>query len=90
MYGLPDHELFAASERGDVALGGCLICDESPDFECRGCGAALPYTADDDWEDLAPDQHLAHYPRGNLATPTIEEDSAVQIDLAVLPTTGPA
>jgi hypothetical protein len=46
IYGLPDHELFEASERGEVALGGCVIGDESPDFECRACGAALPFVAD--------------------------------------------
>lgn len=45
IYGLPDHELFAASERGEVALGGCVIGEESPDFECRACGAPLPFVA---------------------------------------------
>ena len=45
IYGMPDHDLFAASERGEVALGGCVIGDESPNYECRGCGAALPSIA---------------------------------------------
>ena len=45
VYGLPDQELFAASERGEVALGGCIVGDESPDYECRGCGSALPWAA---------------------------------------------
>jgi hypothetical protein len=44
VYGLPDHELFAASGRGEVALGGCVIGDESPDYECRGCGSPLPWS----------------------------------------------
>ncbi len=43
VYGLPDHGLFAASERGEVALGGCVIGEESPEFECRRCGAPMAW-----------------------------------------------
>lgn len=48
VYGLPDHELGLAAERGEVALGGCIIGAESPDYECRGCHAPLPWVAPDD------------------------------------------
>ena len=48
IYGLPDHDLFAASQRGEVALGGCIIGYESPDYECGTCGSALPWVAPDD------------------------------------------
>ena len=43
VYGLPGLDLFEAAERGEVVLGGCLVGSESPEFECRGCGLALPW-----------------------------------------------
>ena len=43
---LPDaRELAEAVAARRVRLGGCLIGAESPDYECRGCGAALPWVA---------------------------------------------
>ena len=48
IYGYPDVELGMAAERGEIVLGGCLIGDESPDFECRGCGNPLPWIAGGD------------------------------------------
>ena len=47
VYGLPSMEGFEAAQRGEYALGGCVIGPESPDFECRGCGGPLPWIADD-------------------------------------------
>jgi hypothetical protein len=47
VYGLPDAELGRSAERGEVVLGGCVIGPESPTYECRSCGAALPWIADD-------------------------------------------
>jgi hypothetical protein len=44
-YGYPTHEMAEAEERGEIRLGGCLIGPESPDFECRRCGVALPWAA---------------------------------------------
>jgi hypothetical protein len=43
VYGYPSFELVEAERRGEIVLGGCLIGPESPDYECRGCGAALPW-----------------------------------------------
>ncbi len=43
LYGYPSFEMFAASERGKVRLGGCVIGSESPDYECGGYGNALPW-----------------------------------------------
>jgi hypothetical protein len=43
VYGMPDPEMFEASERGEVVLGGCCFeVDESgelamPDRSCRDC-----------------------------------------------------
>lgn len=45
LYGYPTHEAFEASERGEIALGGCVIGEESPDFECGACGSPLPWVA---------------------------------------------
>lgn len=47
VYGLPDLELGRSAERGEVVLGGCVIGPESPEYECRSCGAPLPWIADD-------------------------------------------
>lgn len=44
-YGYPSLELALAAERGNVALGGCLVGPESPEFECRDCHAPLPWTS---------------------------------------------
>ena len=51
LYGMPTEDAFEASERGEFVLGGCVIGDESPDFECRGCGSALPWIADREDDD---------------------------------------
>lgn len=45
--GYPSHEMFEASERGEISLGGCIVGPESPDYECRGCGNALPWVGRD-------------------------------------------
>ncbi|MGD9525537.1 MAG: hypothetical protein AB7V44_01980 [Pseudonocardia sp.] len=37
-YGLPDEELRAEAERGEVAIGGCIVRDGAPDRYCTGCG----------------------------------------------------
>ena len=47
-YGYPGLDMAEAEERGEIRLGGCVIGPESPDFECLGCGAALPWVAADD------------------------------------------
>ena len=46
-----------AADRGEIRLGGCIVGPESPDYECLGCDAALPWVADrgswpDDDEDV--------------------------------------
>ena len=39
VYGLPGGDLFEAQDRGEVALGGCVIWEDwSPDHQCRACG----------------------------------------------------
>lgn len=37
-YGMPDHTVFEASERGEVEIGGCVIFLDNPTHLCRGCG----------------------------------------------------
>jgi endogenous inhibitor of DNA gyrase (YacG/DUF329 family) len=48
VYGYPGLELGEAEGRGEIILGGCLVGPESPELECRRCGAALPWTATSD------------------------------------------
>jgi len=42
IYGLPTLDLAMDERTGGYVLGGCVIGPESPDYECRDCGAALP------------------------------------------------
>jgi hypothetical protein len=44
-YGYPSLEMGLAADRGEIALGGCLVGPESPDYECRNCHAPLPWVA---------------------------------------------
>ena len=37
LYGLPTEEAMAAAERGEIALGGCLVDPGNPDWRCRSC-----------------------------------------------------
>ncbi len=37
MYGYPSAKGFEAAERGEVALGGGVVSDESPEWECQTC-----------------------------------------------------
>jgi predicted RNA-binding Zn-ribbon protein involved in translation (DUF1610 family) len=37
MYGYPSHTAIEASERGEVALGGCCIGDNDPERRCLKC-----------------------------------------------------
>ncbi len=45
VYGLPGPELAEESRAGRVALGGCVIFPEAPDWRCVACGH--------DWRDDA-------------------------------------
>jgi len=36
-YGYPSHEMFEAEERGEIALGGCVVDQSSPTWRCRRC-----------------------------------------------------
>ena len=38
VYGFPSTEMFEASQRGDVALGGCVVEASSPTWRCTACG----------------------------------------------------
>jgi hypothetical protein len=37
IYGLPTSEAFAMVERGEAALGGCVISREAPRWRCKAC-----------------------------------------------------
>jgi DNA-directed RNA polymerase subunit RPC12/RpoP len=38
VYGLPGAELVEESKAGRVALGGCVVFPDAPDYTCRNCG----------------------------------------------------
>ena len=48
LYGYPTPEAFEAAERGELAIGGCMIGRESPRFVCGACRAQLPWVAPDE------------------------------------------
>jgi len=37
IYGFPSEELMKAAERGEVALGGCLVSPDDPQWRCKKC-----------------------------------------------------
>ena len=37
LYGMPSPELFEKAERGEIALGGCVIEESQPDRRCLKC-----------------------------------------------------
>jgi hypothetical protein len=45
VHGLPGLELFEAADRGEVALGGCMVFDEQPEWVCRGVDCGLEFVA---------------------------------------------
>jgi hypothetical protein len=38
VFGYPMPDAFAAAERGEIALGGCVVSGEDPTHRCAGCG----------------------------------------------------
>jgi hypothetical protein len=38
VYGMPGADLFEAAEKNQLALGGCVIFEDQPDYRCRQCG----------------------------------------------------
>ncbi len=45
-YGYPSVEGREAQRRGEVAWGGCMVGNESPQFICGQCEAPLPWSGD--------------------------------------------
>lgn len=37
-YGYPNHKAIEASERGEIALGGCCIGENDAERQCLKCG----------------------------------------------------
>jgi hypothetical protein len=38
LYGYPSAEAFKAAQRGELALGGCCVTDDDPNWQClAGC-----------------------------------------------------
>ena len=65
VFGLPMPELVAAADRGEVALGGCLMTGEDPTHRCAACGADVL---------LDPDPALACAACGRLLIDDPEDD----------------
>ncbi len=47
-FGYPTLETFLAAERGELALGGCVISGEDPTHRCSGCGQDVILDLDDE------------------------------------------
>lgn len=37
VFGYPSPEMWEASERGEIGIGGCVIFEGQPDVQCRNC-----------------------------------------------------
>ena len=37
VYGFPGGDMFKAAERGEIALGGCVVGDDQPRWRCMSC-----------------------------------------------------
>jgi hypothetical protein len=37
VYGMPSYELYEEAEQGKVALGGCCIMEDAPQYFCKDC-----------------------------------------------------
>lgn len=37
MYGMPAYEAFLKAEKGEIALGGCVITGNDPQWQCQDC-----------------------------------------------------
>ena len=37
VFGYPTDEAFEQARRGEVALGGCMVSDDDPEFACAFC-----------------------------------------------------
>ncbi len=40
-YGEPGTQMMEQARRGEIALGGCIITDDDPRWECSGCGTSF-------------------------------------------------
>ena len=38
LYGMPTDEAVERSRRGEVALGGCMVFPDAPEYTCKNCG----------------------------------------------------
>jgi hypothetical protein len=38
VYGYPSREMFEEAREGRIALGGCFLSPDSPDYTCDACG----------------------------------------------------
>jgi hypothetical protein len=38
VFGLPADEALIDAERGKIALGGCMVSENDPEWRCKSCG----------------------------------------------------
>jgi hypothetical protein len=38
LYGMPSADMFEAAQRGEIALGDCVIGGDDPQWSCLKCG----------------------------------------------------
>jgi len=38
VYGLPNKDIIEKAKRHEVALGGCFVTEDHPQWRCRDCG----------------------------------------------------
>lgn len=68
VYGYPAPEAMREADAGRIRLGGCMIGDESPEFECPACGGPLPFSSEPRAEGEGVPSHRWRGNRGRNAT----------------------
>ena len=48
-YGYPTGEMWEEAERGEIAIGGCIVAPDNPDWRCNDCGHAWQDSVNPRW-----------------------------------------
>jgi hypothetical protein len=46
LYGFPADDAFDAAEKGKLVIGGCVVSECDPAWQCTGCGAQIYHERD--------------------------------------------
>jgi hypothetical protein len=62
-YGYPTDEMFRKSRAGEIVIGGCIVAEDSPTWECRTCNEPFRPAMEPDPPRVAGSAFLPFKPR---------------------------